>query len=114
MATSQATADFILEQISAAGPVSARKMFGEYGVYCAGKIVALICDEQLYVKPTVAGRAQAGRMMPDGLREGSPYPNAKPHLLIPGEFWDDADALSALIRITAGELPSPAPKKKRK
>ena len=41
MATLQRTIDFIIEQISDAGVVSARKMFGEYGIYCDGKMVAL-------------------------------------------------------------------------
>jgi TfoX/Sxy family transcriptional regulator of competence genes len=34
MATAQTTVDVILEAIGGAGAVSARKMFGEYGVYC--------------------------------------------------------------------------------
>ena len=40
MASQQSTVDYILEQIEAAGSVSARKMFGEYGIYCDGRIVA--------------------------------------------------------------------------
>ena len=30
MATSQSTMDFLLDQLSGCGPVTARKMFGEY------------------------------------------------------------------------------------
>jgi DNA transformation protein len=37
MSSQQSTVDFILDQISAAGDVSAKKMFGEYGLYCNGK-----------------------------------------------------------------------------
>jgi TfoX/Sxy family transcriptional regulator of competence genes len=40
-----------VEQIAAAGPVSARKMFGEYATYCDAKMVSLVCDDELYVKP---------------------------------------------------------------
>lgn len=57
MASSQGTVDFIVEQTAAAGTVSARKMFGEYGIYCDGRIVALVCDDRLFVKPTPEGRA---------------------------------------------------------
>ncbi|RYD21729.1 MAG: response regulator, partial [Spirochaetia bacterium] len=32
---------------------------GEYGLYLDGRLVALVCDDQLFVKPTVAGRAYA-------------------------------------------------------
>ncbi len=52
MASSQGTVDFIVEQMASAGTVSARKMFGEYGIYCDGKMVALVCDDRLFVKPT--------------------------------------------------------------
>ena len=102
MATQQRTIDFIVEQAGGSGAVSARKMFGEYGLYHEGKLVALVCDDQLYVKPTAAGRAYLG-----GAVEAPPYPGAKPSLLIPGERWDDADWLSGLIRATATDLPTP-------
>ena len=72
MASQQGTVDFIIEQMSGAGAVSARKMFGEYGIYCDGKMVALVCDDRLYVKPTSAGRALAS-----GCEEGSPLSRRK-------------------------------------
>ena len=105
MASRQSTVDFIVEQIAGAGEVSAKKMFGEYGLYCDGKIVALVCDDQLFVKPTAAGRAFIGNVV-----EGCPYPGAKPNLLISGDRWDDRAWLTQLIRTTATDLA--APKKK--
>lgn len=109
MGTQQATIDFILEQLSKLGGVSARKMFGEYAIYCDGKVVALVCDDQLFVKPTEGGRALIGNIV-----EAPPYPGAKPSLLISGDQWDDADWLSELIKITAKEVPVPKPKKPKK
>lgn len=106
--TSARTVDHILDQMAGAGAVSARKMFGEYGVYLDGKMFALICDDQLYVRPTDAGRAVLGTPT-----EGAPYPGAKPHFLIPGERLDDRDLLGRLARVTADALPLPAPKKKK-
>lgn len=91
-----------------AGDVSARKMFGEYGVYCDGKVVALVCDDQLFVKPTAAGRAFIGRVT-----EGLPYPGAKPWFLVPGSDCENSDWLSELIRLTARDLPLPKPKKSK-
>ncbi|MGE3334126.1 MAG: TfoX/Sxy family protein [Rhodospirillaceae bacterium] len=108
MASRQDTADYLLEQIARAGRVSAKKMFGEYAIYCDGKVVALVCDDQLFVKPTDAGRALIGKP-----REGRPYPGAKPHFLIDGDLWEDADWISEFIRATARELPVPKPKAKR-
>lgn len=105
MATRKATIDFILEQAAGAGSVSARKMFGEYGLYCDGRFVALVCHDQLYIKPTEAGRAFAGQ-----LPEEAPYPGAKPHPMINGERLEDADWLAKLLRITAAAVLPPKPK----
>ena len=105
MASKQSTVDFILEQIQAAGIVSAKKMFGEYGIYCNEKVVALVCDDQLFVKPTEAGKA----LIAD-LTLGCPYPGAKPYFFISGEMWDDHEWLSSLIAVTVAELPLPKKK----
>jgi TfoX/Sxy family transcriptional regulator of competence genes len=107
MASQQTTVDFLVEQMAGAGTITARKMFGEYGLYCEGKMIALVCDDRLFVKPTEGGRRHIGT-----LEEAQPYRNAKPHFLIPGEQWDDADWLALLIKITADELPLPAKARK--
>ncbi len=106
MASKQSTVDFILDQIAGAGAVSAKKMFGEYGIYCDGKMAAMVCDDQLFVKPTAGGRAYLGTPA-----EAPPYPGAKPCFLIGGEHWDEAAWLAELIRISAAELPLPKKKK---
>lgn len=109
MATQQRTIDYLLEQMSGAGDVSARKMFGEYAVYCDGKVVALVCDDQLYLKPTKAGRSLA-----ESCGAGRPYPGAKPHILIEGDRWEDSDWLATLVRVSASELPPPAKKSRKR
>jgi DNA transformation protein and related proteins len=109
MSSKPSTAEFIVDQLAAGGvDVEARKMFGEYGVFHVGKMIAVICDDQFFVKPTAAGRAFA-KDCPDGV----PYPNAKPHIQIPGERWDNADWLAKLIQITVGEFASAAVKPKK-
>lgn len=108
MASDPRNVAFVVDQIAAAGDVSARPMFGEYGVYCDGKMVAMICDDQLFIKPTPGGRAYA----PD-LPDGTPYPGAKPCLLVEADRWDEADWLAELVRITTRELPAPRAKKTR-
>jgi TfoX/Sxy family transcriptional regulator of competence genes len=109
VASDRKTVDFIVEKIGGAGDVSARAMFGEYGVYCDGKMVAIVGDDQLFVRPTAGGRAFA----PDA-DEAAPYPGAKPHLLIDAERWDDGEWMSELVRITCSELPLPKPKKAKR
>ena len=106
MASDKKTVDFVLDQLRGAGTVTAKMMFGEYGLYCDERIVALVADNQLFVKPTNAGRAFAA-----GIEEAPPYPGAKPYLLVQ-ERLDDPEWLTELVRITTASLPKPAPKKK--
>ncbi len=56
MATKQRTIDYLLEQLAGAGDISTRKMFGEYALYHESKVVAFICDDRLFIKPTEPGR----------------------------------------------------------
>lgn len=102
MASKQHTVDFIVDKVSAAGVVSARKMFGEHAIYCDGMLVALICDDKLFVKPTKAGRAHAGNVT-----EAPPYKGAKPCLEIPRNKWGNRDWMVKLIRVSIAELPAP-------
>lgn len=50
VANSRDFVDFVLEQMSQFGPVSARRMFGGYGLYIDGLMFALISDDRLYLK----------------------------------------------------------------
>lgn len=102
MATDRKTVDYIVDQIAGAGSLAAKPMFGEYGLYCDGKMIAIIGDGQLFIKPTNGSRSLA-----NGAEEVSPYPGAKPCLLIEPDRWDDREWMSGLARITAAELPTP-------
>jgi TfoX/Sxy family transcriptional regulator of competence genes len=108
MASDKSFVDFILEQIANAGEISCRKMFGEYAIYCNGKVVSLICDNQLFVKPTVRGKNHISDII-----EAPPYPGAKLHFLIADKF-EDKEWITQLIKITVNELPEPKPKIKKK
>ena len=107
MASEQNFVDFVIEQIRNAGEVTAKKMFGEYGIYADGKLFGLICDNKLFIKPTISGREFIGNVI-----EAPPYEGAKPSFLIEEEI-DDSDWLSELVRISLNELPPPKPKKKK-
>jgi TfoX/Sxy family transcriptional regulator of competence genes len=109
MASKRASVDFVVEQMAEAGDVSVRKMFGEYAIYLRGKVVALFCDDQLYVKPTAGGKAFIGKV-----RESSPYPGAKPWFLISGDRCENGEWLAELVVRTERELPPPKPKPKPK
>jgi DNA transformation protein and related proteins len=100
MATAQSTVDFLTDQLAGAGDVHSRKMFGEYAIYCDDKVVALVCDDQLYVKPTEAGKALIG-----SVTEAPPYPGSKNYYWIDESQWEDREWLTELILKTAAELP---------
>ena len=108
MASDIGFVEFVIDQIEPDLDMTHKKMFGEYGLYSRGKIVAVICDDQLFVKPTDAGREYIGEpeMAP-------PYPGAAPRFLITDRL-EDGEWLSELLRVTWEALPAPRPKKKRK
>jgi TfoX/Sxy family transcriptional regulator of competence genes len=108
MASDLAYVEHICDQLRGVRGVSHRKMFGEFALYVDNKVVALVCDNQLFVKIT-----DAGRSLLKSPREGAPYPGARPHF-VADEFLDDRDTLSNLITATAAALPAPKPKKASK
>lgn len=107
MASSLEFVQFACDQLSGAGELTYRKMFGEYGVYCDGKIFALVCDDQLFIKVTEAGKEFA----PETLL-APPYEGAKPCFLI--EDLEDRDFLAEFARRTLEALPPPKEKKTRR
>jgi TfoX/Sxy family transcriptional regulator of competence genes len=104
MATAAATIDHLLDTLAPL-PLTARKMFGEYALYLDGKVVALVCDDQLFVKPTPG----AHLALPD-CPAAPPYPGARPHLLVT-DALDDPDRVQEALRAVALDLPPPKPKK---
>ena len=99
--------EYVVDQIQDIGDISYKYMFGGCSIYYRNKVVALICDNQLFVKPTVGGKKFIG-----AVNEEPPYPGAKPHFLIEEEI-DDKEWLIELIKITAEELPEPKIKKRK-
>ena len=105
MGTRAETMEFLADQLSALPNIRYRKMFGEYGLYCDEKVVAFVCDDELFIKPTDAGRAYIGE--PD---EAPAYPGSKLYFRVSGDRWEDRDWLAGLVDATAAVLPAPKPK----
>lgn len=108
MATKQSTVDFIIEQLSMLRSVRARKMFGEYALYCDEKVVGLICDDRLFVKKTEQGE----KLIQGRYEEAPAYPGAKLSMLVGEDVLEDRELLTELIRQTADAVA--LPKRKRK
>lgn len=99
--------EYMEDQLADVSGVRSRKMFGEYALYVGDKVVALVCDDMLYVKITDPGREYVG----ERYEEGIAYPGAKPSILIDADLVEDREWLSELIRITEAALPESKPKK---
>jgi TfoX/Sxy family transcriptional regulator of competence genes len=108
MATDASFADYVLEQLALPRRASVRRMFGEYALYVDGKVVALLCDDQLFLKPLEPLRARLARV-----DEAPPYPGAKPHFRIADEL-ERPDELRALLLEAARLLPEPKAKQEPK
>jgi TfoX/Sxy family transcriptional regulator of competence genes len=104
MASSSDTVQYIVDQVGLGRRLSSKKMFGEFALYLDEKIVALVCDDQLFLKPTDHAKAFLGKV-----KLAPPYPGAKDYILLADEL-DDPDRLREVVLITAKALPEPKPK----
>ena len=104
MASDQSFVEYVCEQAKLSDALSYKKMFGEYALYLDSKVVALVADNQLFVKPT-----NEGKTLLDVVTEHPPYFGAKPHLLI-GDEIDNGELLKNLLTVTARALPLPKAK----
>lgn len=105
MATSKDFHDYVMEQLARAGEVSSRKMMGEYCVYCRGKLIGDLCDNQLLLKPTPS----VLRLLPDAPR-AYPYEGAKT-LMVAVEDVENTPLLQAVLEAMYDELPETKKKK---
>ncbi|WP_149140174.1 TfoX/Sxy family protein [Gemmobacter caeruleus] len=108
MTTSKATIAALLDGLAEAGPLRARAMFGEYALYLEDKVVALVCDDLLWLKLLPEARA----LLPDHPL-GAPYPGARPHICLE-DALDQPDLAATALRRVAAALPPPKPRKPRR
>jgi TfoX/Sxy family transcriptional regulator of competence genes len=83
-------------------------MFGEYALYADGKVVALICDNQLYVKILPASAPLEKLCDKD-----APFPGAKPYYLIEEAQLSTIPELPAILLAIAKSLPAKIARRKR-
>jgi hypothetical protein len=105
MSTQKDTVEFILGRLRDRRRFSARAMFGEYAVYADEKVVALVCDDRLYVKIVPASQA-----LEPLCEKGEPYRGAKPHYIIDEGQLVTLHDLPAMLFAIAGSLPEKAKK----
>jgi TfoX/Sxy family transcriptional regulator of competence genes len=106
MATRPEFADAIRQALSGVEDVVIKPMFGEYGIWVEGKIVGLICDDLLFLKPSKGVAAHVA-----GFDEAPPYPGAKPSFIVPEAYWSNKAWITKSVIDSAHSLPAPKPKK---
>ena len=109
MATQKETVEFILRKLRQADAFSARAMFGEYALYAEGKVVALICDDRLYVKILPASQE-----LESLCEKGEPYPGARPHYIVDEGQLSRLENLSSILLAIGEALPAKKKKSARK
>lgn len=77
MATQKETAKYILSSLGHEGVFSVRRMFGNYALYANGITVALICNNQLYVKILDESASLA-----EYCEQDTPFEGAKLHYVV--------------------------------
>ena len=105
MASTAEYISYVCEQISGAGAVQSRKMFGEYMVYVNGKPLLLVCDNTVFVKM----HESIADLMKNSVT-GTPYTGAKEHYVLD---IDNTDFAKQVIQILEPLTPLPKPKKKK-
>jgi TfoX/Sxy family transcriptional regulator of competence genes len=104
MSTTLASIEHILDTL-ADQPLTYKRMFGEYALYLNGIVVAFVCDDTLFIKPTPSALA----LLPEAER-GPAYPGSKDYI-IGSEALDDPDLCIRALRAVASDAPPPKPKK---
>ncbi len=93
--------DEIEEVFRSLGPVSIRKLFGGKGIYCEGKILAIVLKGELLLK---ADAQSAPQFESAGARQWtyeskSGKPAAMPYWSVPDDAWDDPDIMEKWVRL---------------
>ena len=76
------------------------------GFYLDGKLVGVVCDDTVYIKPTEAGRALLEQPV-----LAPPYAGSRDYFRL--DDIEDREAMAALLRAGWEALPLPKPKKKK-
>lgn len=91
--------DHVLDLLSDWGGVSARKMFGGYGLYKQGAMFALVAEDVLYFKVDTRNRPLFQQLgMSPFTYDGNGKPVEMPYWETPPDALDDGAALTDFAR----------------
>jgi DNA transformation protein len=98
MPVSDSFVEFVVEQLEAVGPITAKRMFGGVGLYAGDLFFALLAGDVLYLK---ADDSTRGDLEAAGARPFQPYPDrpagggTMQYYSVPAAILEDGDELIA-------------------
>ena len=107
MATQASTIDHILNHLGEG--FDTRSMFGEYALYCDGKVVGFVCDNTLFVKILSSSAA-----LEKVCEKGPCYPGSKDYYVVTDDDVTRMRNLATIFRKVAIEVPAKKAKAKKK
>lgn len=93
MSISDEFLDYVLDQLSAWGKVTARKMFGGAGLYRDGKMFGLIADDVAYLKVDDSNRKAFEQAGSSPFKPYPDKPTTMPYFEIPPDVLEDPNEL---------------------
>jgi len=113
--------EFVLEQLDAAGPITAKRMFGGVGLYAGDLFFALLAGDVLYLK---ADEATRGALEAAGALPFRPYPDrpngggTMQYYSVPAAILEDRDELvtwaTRSVAVARARHVSPPKRRKRR
>ncbi|HZF16621.1 MAG TPA: TfoX/Sxy family protein [Steroidobacteraceae bacterium] len=90
---------YILDQLTALGGVTSRRMFGGVGLYCEELFFAIIDDDVLYFKADDSNRGDYQAL---GMKRFCPFPDQPQYEMgyyeVPADALEDPEALAVWAR----------------
>ncbi len=106
--------EFLFEQFSPLGRITARHMMGGWVLYCEGAVFALVADNALYLK---ADKLTIPAFEACGLQAFRPFPDKEltmKYYQAPPEVFDNADAMRQWVggAVETGRRAAKRPRKR--
>jgi len=90
--------DHVADLLAPLGAVTYRYMFGGYGIYVDGRIVAIVDDGELYLKADDVNRPGFEALGMSPFQPFSDRDSTMPYYRVPDETLDNQDRLLELTR----------------
>lgn len=106
-----------VDRMQLVGKASARRMFGGHGIFIDGRMVALIADNELYLKADAASQQlfESEKLPRFSYRRADGKQFSMSYYLAPDSFFEDPDDTRRWAqRAMDAAMRAPAPKKRKR